>query len=71
MEVQLTDEEIKEVDFRMGEHMYGHSISNSYANFACSVGCRTRALGEIINKVLLDKPEEVTDGAVPSPEGGS
>lgn len=56
MDVRLTDDEIEEIDKMMNDHMYGHSISNSYANFACDPRCRMRALQYAINKVLEEKP---------------
>lgn len=48
----LTDEEAEKVDFAMGEHMYGHQVSNSYAGMACNVDCRTRALAQSVNALL-------------------
>jgi len=53
--IQLTDEEIQEVDSMMADHMYGHAISNSYHNFSCNAQCRKDALGYAINKVLKEK----------------
>ena len=55
--IQLTDEEIQEVDSMMNDHMYGHTISNSYHNFSCNAQCRTGALGYAINKVLREKQD--------------
>lgn len=56
MDVKLTEAEIDEVDQMMNDHMYHHTISNSYHNFTCNPGCRVQALGRAINKVLQEKP---------------
>lgn len=58
--IQLTSEEIQEIDQMMNDHMYGHTVSNNYASFTCGARCRTEALGSSINRVLREKHEKET-----------
>ena len=60
----LTDDEAREIDFAMSEHMYGHRISNNIGSMACDVGCRTRALRSAVDSVLLARSAQSTSGGL-------
>lgn len=62
----LTDDEIEAVDQWMNDHMYHHSISNSYAAFACDSVCRKRALADAFRRFVLLPRRDATR---PTPPG--
>lgn len=66
----LSTDEARSIDHAMGEHMYRHSISNSYPAMACDVTCRTRAIADAVNAVLTARRPMVSDSEVWCAEHG-
>lgn len=63
----LTHDEAVKIDQAMSDHMYHHSISNSYPGMACDVACRTRAIASAVNAVLAERRQAA--GEPTTPEG--
>lgn len=59
--ILLDYEDVVKIDQLMNDHMYQHSISNNYNQFACDLGCRQHALMKAVNRLLKEK-QEVKDG---------
>lgn len=55
--MELSKEEVEEVDRLMDAHMHGHAVSNNVLSWTCSDDCRKLALMLAINSVLK-KPVE-------------
>lgn len=52
MELQITEEEVVQIDDAMNDHVHGHAISNNIGSWTCNPHCRRQALGLAINRVL-------------------
>lgn len=53
--MSVTYDEAVKVDRAMADHMYSHTISNSYGRFACDADCRIQALQMAIIRMLEER----------------